>query len=125
MTGPTIFEIKDVLAPMLTVAGSVGTSMIVTYAWVRAKFAANDVQITNIMARLDRRDEAIIRENTVISRELMEMKAQNTTENNEIKNLITNIRLTCVKHDGILTNLGTVIDYAIKEIGKHEQHQNK
>ena len=111
---PNIIELKELILSVVTVAGSVGASLVGTYAWVRAKFAANDVEITNIKLRLQQRDEIAIRESSTISRELMEMRQENSKENKEIKNLVSNIQVNCATHNQMWKNMDTVVQLAIK-----------
>lgn len=104
-------EAVNILLSALTVFGSVGTSLAVNYAWIRSKFAANDVEITNIKQRIEEHCAMDLREQSILSRELMSMRQENSSENARIEKLVTDIRINIASHDGILKNLEDLIKF--------------
>lgn len=95
----------DYLQIILTVAGSVIASMGSVYGWMRAKFAATDIHITNIQRWQDRHIESMQRESAVMGRELMQMRQEANDNYKEMVKLITDIRLHCAAHDESMRNI--------------------
>lgn len=107
-------EVSQIIISIVTVGGSVLASFFTTYAWVRAKFAANDVEITNIKLALKEHQECGIREGAILANELMSMRRESSHENEEIKKIVTQVQINIASHDGILKNLDRLIEHITK-----------
>lgn len=111
----TLPEVTQVIISVVTVGGSVGASLFTTYAWVKAKFAANDIEIIEIKRRIDEHMASGVRESSILANELMAMRTESSQENAEIKKIVTQVQINMASHDGVLKNLDRVIDVILNE----------